>query len=100
MTAGSPDHASLLDKIMSELRDHTREEETKDLPLLRAKIGDERMIALGHKYAGAKKIVPTRPHPSAPNKPVSEMLAGMVAGPMDKVRDMGREFAERKVPEE
>ena len=37
-------------------------------------------------FARTKKLVPTRAHPNAPDKPPYETLAGFLALPMDKVR--------------
>ncbi|KAI9219324.1 hypothetical protein BC828DRAFT_349486 [Blastocladiella britannica] len=100
MRTTSPQHASLLSQVMTELRSHAREEEESDLPMLRAKIGDANMVTLGHKFSGAKKMAPTNPHPSAPIKPIAEAIAGMFTKPIDKVADLGKDFAGRAVPEE
>ncbi|ORZ37826.1 hypothetical protein BCR44DRAFT_1388174 [Catenaria anguillulae PL171] len=100
MSVSDTGHAVLVERIMQELRAHAYEEEHRDLPMLRAKLGDDKMIELGAKFAGAKNLVPTRPHPGAPIEPTATLVAGVVVAPVDKVRDLGREFAERKVPEE
>ncbi|KAI9183077.1 hypothetical protein H9P43_004042 [Blastocladiella emersonii ATCC 22665] len=96
----SVQHAPLLGRIISELKTHALEEEERDLPRLRALIGDDGMIRLGHKFVGAKRIAPTHPHPSAPDKPLAETIVGGMTAPVDKLRDATRQFAERRVPEE
>lgn len=47
-----------------------------------------------------KMITPTRSHPSAPNKPFAENLAGLLALPIDKVGDWVRSFPEDDKMEE
>ncbi|KAJ3365952.1 hypothetical protein GGF32_007452 [Allomyces javanicus] len=97
---GSAEYDLLLDQVMTELNTHALEEENQVLPTLRAQIGEDNMIQLGKKFLGAKRMAPTHPHPSAPDKPVTEAIAGAMTTPLDKLRDMPREFAERRVPEE
>ncbi|KNE57355.1 hypothetical protein AMAG_18042 [Allomyces macrogynus ATCC 38327] len=58
------------------------------------------MIKLGQRFLGAKRMAPTHPHPAAPDKPVTEAIVGAMTTPLDKLRDVPREFAERRVPEE
>ncbi|KAJ3175973.1 hypothetical protein HDU87_005638 [Geranomyces variabilis] len=92
----------LFTKIVSMLKTHAKEEETRQLPALRAKIPDEKeRIELSAKFLRAKVISPTRPHPNAPDKPAAlEILAGLPVAPIDKLRDQTRSFAERRVPQE
>ncbi|KXS15728.1 hypothetical protein M427DRAFT_32149 [Gonapodya prolifera JEL478] len=48
--------------------------------------------------AGVMKHVPTRPHPSAPDTGgFKEFMAGLPAAMIDRVKDMGKEFAERRI---
>ncbi|KAJ3148513.1 Oxysterol-binding protein- protein 3 [Geranomyces michiganensis] len=67
----------LFAKIVSLLKTHAKEEETRQLPALRAKIPSEKeRIDLSAKFLRAKVISPTRPHPNAPDKPAAlEVLA-------------------------
>ena len=44
-------------------------------------------MKLAAKVETAKKLAPTRPHPSAPNNPVFHKLVGPGVGLVDRVRD-------------
>lgn len=88
-----------LEKVMQELEHHMREEEEEDLRELASKVSEGDLKKLGRKFDGAKKVVPTRPHPSAPVQPSLEVLAGVLTAPIDKMRDMARSFAHRQVEE-
>lgn len=108
LDVGSDDYHQTLTQIMASLHHHNDDEEIKDLPLLEAKIGEEGSKAAAASFKRTKKLVPTRSvlglhsllsspvsslrllrrsHPSAPNKPPFETLAGLLAAPIDKVKD-------------
>jgi hypothetical protein len=57
--------------LYAKLAQHIREEEQDDLPALEKAIpaGDSDAMALS--FERTKMLVPTRSHPSAPDKPVS-----------------------------
>ncbi|KAL7752837.1 hypothetical protein RI367_001840 [Sorochytrium milnesiophthora] len=96
-SVGDADYKPKLEKIIKNLRQHTKIEEEEELVKLRQATSAEEMITLGKKFEGIKAMVPTRPHPSAPDQPTLEAIVGMMTAPIDKARDMTREFAERKV---
>jgi cobalamin biosynthesis protein CbiG len=58
-------------ELYAKLAQHIREEEQEDLPALEKAIpvGDSDAMALS--FERTKMLVPTRSHPSAPDKPVS-----------------------------
>ena len=56
-------------------------------PMLRASCSPEALDRLGDKVRQAKKTAPTRPHPSAPDKPPANKLLAPGAGMVDRVRD-------------
>ncbi|KAJ3133480.1 hypothetical protein HDU90_005800 [Geranomyces variabilis] len=102
ISVGDRGFDELFTKIVSMLKTHAQEEETRQLPALRAKIPNEKeRIDLSAKFLRAKVISPTRPHPNAPDKPAAlEVLAGLPVAPIDKLRDQTRSFAERRIPQE
>jgi hypothetical protein len=51
----------------------------------------ERSEQMGRAYEAAKKAAPTRPHPSTPNTPVANILAGPFAAVVDRARDAVRD---------
>ncbi|KND00129.1 uncharacterized protein SPPG_04471 [Spizellomyces punctatus DAOM BR117] len=92
-TAGKDaDFDALLAKMMRELRQHIQEEETEDLPKLRSALQNEEGTKLGREFQMTKKFVPTRSHPSAPDKPPFETVVGLLTAPLDKLRDMFSKF--------
>ncbi|MBT2365615.1 hemerythrin domain-containing protein [Streptomyces sp. ISL-10] len=74
-------------KLMSEIRTHVTDEETKLFPRLREACSTEMLNDLGDKVRQAKKSAPTRPHPSAPDKPPANKLLAPGVGLVDRMRD-------------
>ena len=67
---------------------HAKEEETDQFPQLRAHIPSEKLVAMGTKVQTAKKLAPTRPHPSAPHSELFHKTVGPGVGMIDRLRDM------------
>jgi hypothetical protein len=64
-----------------------------DLPLLRKHVSLTDRIMYGERFYNRKKIAPTRPHPTAPDKPgVLGEAMGLMMAPIDKFRDVFRNF--------
>lgn len=62
------------------------------MPLLENKLSRAQSNELAIKWQRTKMITPTRSHPSAPNRPYAENLAGLLAMPIDKIGDWFRTF--------
>ena len=73
--------------LIAEIRQHLLEEESDLFPRLRSTCTAEELRELGRKVELAKKMAPTRPHPSAPDKPPANKLLAPGAGLVDRVRD-------------
>lgn len=56
---------------MSDLAEHIKEEETEDLVKLEQAVPTSESRSLAASFKRTKMFVPTRSHPSAPDKPVS-----------------------------
>ncbi len=82
-----PDHAVLLDQLMSVIRAHVQEEEGELFPQLRGNAAPEELAELGNKVQAVKKIAPTRPHPAAPDTPPANKVLGPLTGMVDRMRD-------------
>jgi hemerythrin-like domain-containing protein len=78
-----------------DVRGHVAEEEKSLLPTLEASLGTMRLAELGEAYAAAKEMAPTHPHPGAPNTPPLNVVAGVAAGVVDRVRDLVEQAAEK-----
>jgi len=90
--AGSSTFNAILDRVMKHLHEHNNNEERDDLPLLESKLGDTGSEEAARDFKRTKHFVPTRAHPSAPNKPPYETLAGFLALPIDKLKDAFSKF--------
>lgn len=92
MTASSTEFDTLLEQVMSDLHKHNDGEEQDELPKLESVLteGDSRSAATS--FGRTKMLVPTRPHPSAPDKPPFETVVGLLSAPLDKIMDMFSQF--------
>lgn len=77
---------------MADLEEHIIEEEKDDLPALDSAIDEVEAQSLADSFERTKAFVPTRSHPSAPNKPPFETVAGLMAAPLDRLSDLFRKF--------
>jgi hemerythrin-like domain-containing protein len=82
--------------LIEMVRHHIKEEEEDLFPALRDKLGRKRLQEIGDAMGEAKKFVPKRPHPRAPDTPPLNVIAGATAAVADKVIDLTKE-AVRKV---
>ena len=93
----SPDHndfSPLLDTLLTDLHGHIEHESKEDMPKLEKILTKEESRSLANYFEKTKLILPTRSHPSAPNKPYFENFAAMLAAPIDKFMDLLRAFPE------
>ncbi|MEV2217573.1 hemerythrin domain-containing protein [Streptomyces sp. NPDC050997] len=85
--AGDPEFDRLIGMLMPEIRSHLADEEENLFPQLRAACPAEALDKLGDKVRMAKKVAPTRPHPSAPDTPPANKFLAPGAGLVDRLRD-------------
>ncbi|MEU5598036.1 hemerythrin domain-containing protein [Streptomyces sp. NPDC020298] len=85
--ADNPEFDRLVTSLMGEIRMHIRDEEQNLFPRLRAACPADALNELGDKVRQAKKTAPTRPHPSAPDKPPANKMLAPGTGLVDRVRD-------------
>ena len=74
-------------EIKSNVEEHVQEEENEMFPKLRDKMDQEQLQKLGEQMEKAKKGAPTHPHPNAPNTPPGNVVAGVGASVVDRIRD-------------
>jgi hemerythrin superfamily protein len=77
----------LVSQLMSDIRHHIEDEEGDLLPKMREACDAEELGKLGEQFEKAKKMAPTRPHPSAPDKPPANKILGPGVGLIDRMRD-------------
>ncbi|KAH9831970.1 uncharacterized protein C8Q71DRAFT_726492 [Rhodofomes roseus] len=85
-------YSQTIELVMASLHPHNDDEEITDLPMLEAVIGADASREAAQNFKKTKKLVPTRSHPSAPNRPPFETLAGLLAAPADKLKDWFASF--------
>lgn len=94
MDPASGDFFPLLDTLITDFHDHVEHEKNEDMPALEAKLSRQQSNELAKYWQRTKGVTPTRSHPSAPNKPYAENLAGLLAKPVDMIGDWIRTFPE------
>jgi hemerythrin superfamily protein len=78
---------ALVREMTEQLRHHAHDEETEQFPQLRERVPREELVRLREKVDTAKRLAPTRAHPSAPNSELFHKLAGPGVGMVDRLRD-------------
>ncbi|GAA6050882.1 hypothetical protein JCM3770_005754 [Rhodotorula araucariae] len=95
----SPDFASKFDKAIRLFIQHSDREEEEILKDLAAKLTPEENDKLAKEFLAKRLVVPTRPHPAAPQSGgVVQKVLGMATKPHDKIIETltGRKFADLK----
>jgi hemerythrin superfamily protein len=82
-----PKFDELVGKLIEDIRHHLKEEEDDLLPKMREACAAAELTELGKKFERAKKLAPTRPHPSAPDHPPANKIVGPGVGLIDRLRD-------------
>jgi hemerythrin superfamily protein len=85
--AEDPTFDELTRQLIDAIRHHVEEEESDLLPKLRGACDSAELRELGEKFEKSKKMAPTRPHPSAPDRPPANKILGPGVGLIDRMRD-------------
>ncbi|MGP9666082.1 hemerythrin domain-containing protein, partial [Halomonas sp. AOP22-C1-8] len=85
--ASAPSFIPLTKEMEKQLRHHIDDEESDQFPKLRNHIPVDELIDLGNKVDAAKKLSPTRPHPSAPHSELFHKSVGPGVGMVDRLLD-------------
>jgi hemerythrin superfamily protein len=72
--------------LIENVRHHVEEEEHDLFPEIRLGMGRKALLDLGQQLAEGKALAPTRPHPRSPDEPPGSLIAGAVAGVVDRAR--------------
>jgi hemerythrin superfamily protein len=88
MDADDPQLGVLMGQLKTAILAHIREEEGVAFPKLRLVASKDELDKLGTVVQGLKKIVPTHPHPMAPDHPPFNALLAPGAALVDRVRDL------------
>ena len=85
--ASDPSFMELVRRLEAQLRHHAEDEESGQFPKLRAHVSAEDLLDIGRKVQNAKKLAPTRPHPSAPHSELFHKTVGPGVGMVDRLLD-------------
>ncbi|KAI1619302.1 hemerythrin HHE cation binding domain-containing protein [Exophiala viscosa] len=96
MSASDPEFKPTLQRLWATLGKHIEEEESDDLPKLEKALPPGESDSMARSFARTKMFVPTRSHPSAPDRPPFETVAGLMAAPIDRLGDLFRKFPKDK----
>jgi hemerythrin superfamily protein len=89
MDGDDPQFMSTFRQIRDGLLHHIdEEEEPKLFPEMQAALSRDEQEDFGAKITRAKKLAPTRPHPSAPDGPPGDKILGVPTGIVDRMRDL------------
>jgi len=94
LSPDSPEFIPTLSALFTDLQAHMRDEEAEVLVQLEDALHPDESDRLAKSFDRTKKFVPTRSHPSAPNKPPFETVVGLLSAPLDKLMDAFRKFPE------
>ncbi|HEX6196154.1 MAG TPA: hemerythrin domain-containing protein [Jiangellaceae bacterium] len=87
LDADDPQLREKFNALVEDVTHHIKEEESDALPKLQSSCPEDELIELGQNIERAKRIAPTRPHPTAPDTPPMNKLLAPGAGLVDRVRD-------------
>ena len=87
LDAADPVFLQRVRKLDELLRHHAKDEEADQFPKMRQHMSGEELVELGNKVENAKKLAPTRPHPSAPHSELFHKTVGPGVGMVDRLRD-------------
>ncbi|KAJ5179950.1 hypothetical protein N7492_003160 [Penicillium capsulatum] len=80
--------------LMDQLAAHVHMEETVDLVKLEGAVTSEESARLARSFGRTKHFVPTRAHPSAPDRPPYQTPVALLTAPLDSLQDLFRRWPE------
>ena len=87
MDADDPAFDDAVTELITEIRHHVEEEESRMFSELRASFSRDELVDMAEKVEAVKKFAPTRAHPMTPNEPGIRMTVGPIASLLDHLRD-------------
>ncbi|CAG8199024.1 unnamed protein product [Penicillium nalgiovense] len=92
MTPSDAQFVPTIKELMENLPKHIKEEEIHDLPKLEEALSEEDSQTYARSFSRTKMFVPSRSHPSAPDKPPYETAVGLLTAPIDRIADLFRKW--------
>ncbi|EEP75433.1 predicted protein [Uncinocarpus reesii 1704] len=97
MKSSDPKFMSTIRTLMDNLSPHIKEEEEQDLVRLEGALDQAESERMATSFGRTKMFVPSRSHPSAPNKPPFETAVGLLTAPIDHIADIFRKFPDHSI---
>jgi hemerythrin superfamily protein len=85
---GDPRRAQELARLVEVLQQDVRDEEDVLLPRLQEKLDPHQLRRLGRQWEFARRVSPTRPHPTVSRRPPGNALSGLPLTLIDRTRDL------------
>ncbi|HEX6312615.1 MAG TPA: hemerythrin domain-containing protein [Acidimicrobiia bacterium] len=95
MSADAPGFDATMRRVIGDVTDHVKEEETELFPRVRKAMSKQELLDMAGVMRTAKRAAPTRPHPHAPSTPPGNIIVGAATAVVDKARDAVRSTAKR-----
>ncbi|KAL2696936.1 hypothetical protein AAEP93_002231 [Penicillium crustosum] len=92
MTPSDTQFVPTIRELMDNLSEHIKEEESDDLPKLEQALSQEDSEGCSKSFGRTKMFVPSRSHPSTPDKPPYETVVGLLTAPIDHLADLFRKW--------
>ncbi|RJE19512.1 hypothetical protein PHISCL_08154 [Aspergillus sclerotialis] len=92
MKPSDPEFEPTIKGLMQDLSQHIKEEESQDLPKLEDALSTAESEELAKSFGRTKMFVPSRSHPSTPDKPPFETAIGLMTAPIDHLADLFRKW--------
>ncbi|MGY1711678.1 hemerythrin domain-containing protein [Geodermatophilus sp. SYSU D00758] len=83
-----PRRAERLARLVTVLREDVRDEEDVLLPRLQERLDPAALRRLGRRWDLARRVSPTRPHPTVSRRPPGNVLSGLPLSVLDRTRDV------------
>jgi hemerythrin superfamily protein len=90
MSPDTPEFDAVMRKVISDVTDHVKEEESELFPKVRKAMSKQELTDMAALMRTAKRAAPTRPHPLAPSTPPGNVIVGAASALIDKARDAVR----------
>lgn len=78
--------------LWKHLKQHMEQEEQKDMVAIENSLSPLESEHLARTFERTKMLTPTHSHPGAPDRPPFDTAAGLMAAPLDRIRDLFRKF--------
>jgi len=83
-----PERSARLARLVEVLREDVRDEEDVLFPRLQEALDRDQLQRLGRQWELARRVSPTRPHPTVSRRPPGNALSGLPLTVLDRTRDL------------